>query len=57
MSKSDEKTQTSSGADDAGQSQVQATFDEANAKGYFGTRPEGTKPDEEFTLDGVTKSK
>lgn len=56
MSKSDEKTPTSSGAGDLGASQVQAAFDEAAEKGYFGTRPDG-KPNEDYTLEGVTKSK
>ena len=55
MSKSNEKTPTSTGADDLGAEQVQAKFDEANSKGYFGTRPEG-KPNEDYTLAGVTKS-
>jgi hypothetical protein len=50
-----EKTRTSSGADDVGQAEVQARFDEANAKGYFGSRPD-RDPDEAFTLAGVTKS-
>jgi len=54
MSKSDKTTQTSSGAGDVGQSQVQATFDEAAEKGYFGTVPE-REPNESFTLDGVNK--
>lgn len=49
------KTQTSSGADDAGQAEVQARFDEANSKGYFGTRPDGPAP-EEYTLSAVTKN-
>jgi hypothetical protein len=33
---------------------VQAWFDEAAAKGYFGNTPDGT-PNENYTLAGVTK--
>lgn len=39
--------------DDAGQAEVQAKFDEANAKGYFGETPDQT-PNENYTLKGVT---
>jgi hypothetical protein len=49
-------TQTSSGADDAGQAEVQAKFDEANEKGYFGHTPDET-PNENYTLKGVTSDK
>ena len=49
------ETQTSSGSTDAGQAEVQARFDEANAKGYFGTRPDGPAP-EEYALGAVTKN-
>ena len=35
---------------DAGQEQVQATFDEAGKKGYFGTVPEGQPSNEEYSL-------
>lgn len=49
-------TQTSSGADDAGEAEVQATFDEANEKGYFGEVPDKT-PNENYTLKGVTSGK
>lgn len=38
---------------DAGQAEVQAKFDEANDKGYFGTTPDET-PNEDYTLKGVT---
>jgi hypothetical protein len=54
VSKSEKTTQTSSGADDAGQAQVQAAVDEAAEKGYFGNVPE-REPNESFTLAGVTK--
>ena len=43
-------------ADDAGQAEVQAKFDEANEKGYFGTTPDET-PNENYTLQGVTSGK
>jgi hypothetical protein len=43
-------------ADDAGQAEVQAKFDEANEKGYFGTTPDDT-PNENYTLKGVTSGK
>lgn len=41
---------------DAGQAEVQAKFDEANEKGYFGTTPDET-PNENYTLKGVTSGK
>lgn len=47
---------TAAAADDLGASQVQAIFDEANAKGYFGTTPDET-PNENYTLKGVTSGK
>jgi hypothetical protein len=37
---------------DLGQAEVQAKFDEADAKGYFGEVPED---DTDYTLRGVTK--
>ena len=43
-------------ADDAGQAEVQAKFDEANEKGYFGSTPDET-PNENYTLKGVTSGK
>ena len=43
-------------ADDAGQAEVQAKFDEANEKGYFGSTPDET-PNENYTLQGVTSGK
>jgi hypothetical protein len=43
-------------ADEAGAAQLQATADEASEKGFYGTTPE-TKPNEEFTLRGVTSQK
>jgi hypothetical protein len=42
--------------DDLGASEVQARFDEANAKGYFGETPDET-PNENYTLSGVTSGK
>jgi hypothetical protein len=43
-------------ADDLGADQVQAAFDEANEKGYFGETPDET-PNENYTLAGVTSGK
>lgn len=43
-------------ADDAGQAEVQAKFDEAEEKGYFGETPDDT-PNSHYTLDGVTSGK
>ena len=43
-------------ADDAGQAEVQAKFDEAEEKGYFGTTPDDT-PNENYTVQGVTSGK
>lgn len=51
-----DKTQTSSGADDPGMAEVQARFDEAEEKGYFGHTPDET-PNENYTLKGVTSGK
>lgn len=45
-----------SATDDAGQAEVQARFDEANEKGYFGHVPDET-PNENYTLKGVTSGK
>lgn len=41
---------------DAGQAEVQAKFDKAEEKGYFGSVPDGT-PNENYTLAGVTSGK
>lgn len=41
---------------DLGQAEVQAKFDEANEKGYFGETPDET-PNENYTLKGVTSDK
>lgn len=41
---------------DAGQAEVQAAFDEANDKGYFGATPDDT-PRENYTLKGVASGK
>jgi hypothetical protein len=43
-------------ADDLGQAEVQARFDEAEAKGYWGSVPDET-PNEAYTLAGVTAGK
>lgn len=43
-------------ADDAGQAEVQAKFDEAEEKGYFGHTPDDT-PNENYTLAGVNAGK
>lgn len=43
-------------ADDAGQDEVQAMFDAAAEKGYFGTAPDET-PNENYTLAGVNAGK
>lgn len=50
------KKSVESSTDDAGQDEVQAKFDEANAKGYFGHTPDKT-PRENYTLKGVTSGK
>lgn len=47
---------TKAKADDLGAAEVQAKFDEANAKGYFGSTPDDT-PNENYTLKGVTSGK
>lgn len=47
---------SSSTSEDAGQAEVQAKFDEANEKGYFGEVPDET-PNENYTLKGVTSGK
>ena len=41
---------------DLGQAEVQAKFDEAEAKGYFGHTPDDT-PNENYTLAGVIAGK
>lgn len=51
-----EKTTPAKSADDLGQAEVQAKFDEAEAKGYFGEAPDKT-PNENYTLKGVTSGK
>ncbi len=45
-----------SSSTDAGQAEVQAAFDEAAEKGYFGTLADET-PNENYTLQGVTSGK
>lgn len=51
-----EKKSSATDSTDAGQAEVQAKFDEANEKGYFGTTPDET-PNENYTLQGVTSGK
>ena len=46
------EAQAEAPADDAGQAEVQARFDEAEEKGYFGHTPDDT-PNEHYTLSGV----
>ncbi len=41
-------------ADEVGADQVQAAFDEANERGYFGESPDKT-PRENYSLQGVGK--
>jgi hypothetical protein len=43
-------------AEDLGQAEVQAKFDEAADKGFFGHTPDST-PNENYTLAGVTSGK
>lgn len=43
-------------AKDLGAAEVQAKFDEAAEKGYFGHTPDDT-PNENYTLKGVTSDK
>lgn len=50
------KTKAASPADDAGAAEVQAKFDEAAEKGYFGETPDDT-PNENYTLAGVIADK
>lgn len=40
---------------DHGQAEIQAAWDDANAKGYWGTVPDET-PNEAYTVAGVTKA-
>jgi hypothetical protein len=49
---SDKKTTKNSSTDDVGQDEVQAKFDEANEKGYWGSVPDET-PNENYTVAGV----
>ena len=58
MAEAEKKTTPSSStkAKDAGQAEVQAIFDEAAEKGYFGETPDET-PNENYTLKGVTAGK
>ena len=63
MSDQKKTPQTSVGPDkpekavgDSGAAEIQARFDKANAKGYFGETPDET-PNENYTLAGVTSGK
>lgn len=58
MAEAEKKTTPSSKTDakDLGQAEVQAIFDEAADKGYFGEVPDST-PNENYTLKGVTAGK
>jgi hypothetical protein len=47
---------TKDNAKDLGLAEVQAKFDEAAEKGYFGEVPDST-PNENYTLKGVTSGK
>jgi hypothetical protein len=47
---------TENPADALGADEVQAKFDEAAEKGYFGSMPDET-PNENYTLKGVTSDK
>jgi hypothetical protein len=51
-----EKQTAKQNADDGGAAQVQAVFDEANDKGYFGELADET-PFDNYTLQGVTSGK
>lgn len=55
-SKAADKAPDADKAQDAGQAEVQAKFDEAEAKGYFGHAPDET-PNENYTLAGVNSGK
>lgn len=55
MSDSEKKqSQKQAASTDAGQDQLQAQFDEAAEKGYFGVTPDVT-PNENYTLQGQGK--
>lgn len=47
-----EKKHDTAAADDAGQAEVQETFDAIEEKGYIGTVPDET-PNENYTVQGV----
>lgn len=51
-----ETQKSASSKDDAGQAEVQAKFDEAAEKGFFGTVPDET-PNENYTVRGVGAGK
>ncbi len=51
--KTSSRKQDSGSTKDVGQAEVQHAFDEANAKGYFGSVADPT-PNENYTVSGVT---
>jgi hypothetical protein len=53
-----EKTQSrkTAASTDGGKKELQAAFDEAQEKGYFGVTPDPT-PNENYTLKGVASGK
>lgn len=55
MATTPKKNDASTADGDVGQAEVQARFDAANDKGYFGTLPEKRDGNESFTLAAVTK--
>ena len=56
MAENPKKTTADNPADALGANEVQARFDEAAEKGYFGSVPDET-PNENYTLKGVTSGK
>lgn len=51
-----ETSKSSTASEDVGADQVQEAFDEANEKGFFGTKVDPT-PNENYTVEGVTSGK
>lgn len=56
MAGKSEKTTAENPANEVGAEEVQAKFDEANEKGYFGETVDET-PRENYTLEGVGSNK
>jgi len=44
------------GSGESGESEIQAAFDDAAAKGFFGESPD-KQPNESYTLQGVTANR